>query len=92
MTVLRWPDPPADFEGRVQAQVDEIEFHVASLGETTGYLSYAAHLDEELARNGGQSLVPADPAFWRAVAAECRRREAGEETIANRDRLRGLEE
>ena len=92
MTILRRPEPPKDFEGLVQAQVDELEFHYASLGETTGYLAFAAHIDGELARNGGQSLIPPDPDFWRAVAAECRRRDAGEETPANRDRLRSLEE
>lgn len=88
--------PSADdanaFEARVQAQVDEVEFLFASLGETTGYIAYAEHTERELARNGGLSLTPADPTFWRAVAEECRRRDAGVVTPFNAARLDRLEE
>jgi hypothetical protein len=85
-------DHPDAFENRVQAQVDEIEFLFASMGETTNYLAFADHTVRELMRNGGASLVPPDPAFWREVAEECRRRDAGIVTRFNRDRLERLEE
>lgn len=92
VTVLVQPDPPMAFEDRVQSQADEIEFLFASVGEVADYLAFAAHTETELARNGGESLVPRDPAFWRAVAAECRRRDAGIVTPANAARWRLIEE
>ena len=86
------PDQPDAFEARVQAQVDEIEFLFASVGETTNYLAFADHTERELSRNGGASLVPADPIFWCAVAVECRRRDAGIITPFNQARFDLIEE
>lgn len=92
MTILTPPEPPEDFEGRVQAQVDEMEFQYASFGETPNYVAFAEHIEGALDGTLTATLVPADPEFWRAVAIECRRREAGIETPANRDRFRLIEE
>lgn len=86
------PEQKDALEDRVQAQVDEIEFLFASVGETTNYIAFAEHTEHELARNDGASLVPADPVFWRAVAEECRRRDAGIVTPCNRARLDRIEE
>jgi hypothetical protein len=92
MTAELPPSEDAEVQARVQTHVDEIEFLYGSLGEITGYLAYAEHTEQELARNGGASLVPPDPEFWREVAQECRRRDAGVETPYNKARFGLLEE
>lgn len=84
---LRPPAPPEDFAALVQWHADEVELLYASLGETTDYLGYADDIHTQLEGSDDPALLPGDPALWRAVADELRRREAGVVTPDNEPRF-----